>query len=781
MPRIVTASARWWGRELLGVLLLAAAQGCSVPISQGRARVVNLNLHGVHAVGEDEVRAGIATQETSQWPAQRPRFLRWWRWWWVAPSYLDQASANRDRLRIHRLYESRGYYDVQVDGPEVTTLDGRAREPSARTTAEVSVAFRVREGEPVRVADVRLRGCDDPRFSAGWCAELRREIQLRRGLVLNESTLAEDRNRIRDRLVADGWATPLVTQRAMVDPPLHRAWIEYAIDPGASSRSRFGRLRLLLAQGETSVEGDSLPNGLPTGPVRSAIGVQPGQPYSRSTLATAQQSLFDLGAFSSARIEEVPRADGTVDLNVRLATSRLWRVRLGGGFEADNTRNNLHLLAGYEHRNAFGGFRRLRFELRPQLYFPSIFAPDEWDSFSVTLGIGAAVSFEQPELLRHTTGSARVQFDLAPDPINPFVAIRRSTRVSLSLQRRFTSFLTGAVSLRFVDLGFSANDLTGGDLARLERDPIFRQQFFDQRWVDLEVNLNWDRRDDRSRPSRGHLLSASLSGSVRGPFSDYSFLRGQIEARGFFSVGRNFVFAIRGGAGLAVGETYEANGRWYWPVPPEQRFFLGGTQSHRGYPFNRVGPLATLPADGGNGAWQDDPTRVTAIGGTAMWQGSAELRWQPGAFGVVLFAEAGNVAGFDPAPYVSPAGAASGSCVANASTPVLDGAACSRPGTVAPPAPPPVDVGATLGLLVQRLNPVAGLGLRYMTPIGPIRLDVGVRLDDLDCTRAAREIAAQNAAAPSGRPFFYVTSAPRCDFFGFTAPAAIHLSIGEAY
>ncbi|MEZ4390874.1 MAG: hypothetical protein R3A48_07225 [Polyangiales bacterium] len=64
-----------------------------------------MNLHGVSAVGEDEIRAGIATQETSHGP-RSARGLQVVRWW-VAPSYLDSAAANRDRLRIRRLYETR--------------------------------------------------------------------------------------------------------------------------------------------------------------------------------------------------------------------------------------------------------------------------------------------------------------------------------------------------------------------------------------------------------------------------------------------------------------------------------------------------------------------------------------------------------------------------------------------------------------------------------------------------------------------------------------------------
>lgn len=748
------------------------AQGCAATISRDRRIVRDVEFHGVRRVDADDLRSGIATQETTQWPAQRPRLLRWWRWWWVAPSYLDPAAVTRDRLRIQRFYEARGYYDAQVDPPTIVDLEDR----------RVRVAFTVREGDPVRVADVRLRGCGAGALSPSLCASIEEELSLRTGMPLDEARLAQDRDRVRERMRADGWATPLITQRAMVDPAQRRAWIEYALDPGASRRSRFGRTRLLSAQGSERYDGETLPNGLPVGPIRSALGVREGDGYSRAALATAQQSLFDLGAFSIARIEEVPRADGTVDLDVRLSTSRLWRLRLGGGFEADTTRNNLHLLAGYEHRNLLGGFRRLRIEARPQAFFPSIFAPSEWETFYVTPGVSLAVSVDQPELLRHTSGVVRTQFEYGPDPVNPQVAFRRTTRVELALEHRFSPTLTGSIAARFVDLGFAPNDLTQGDASVLERDPIFRQQFFDQRWIDLEQTLTWDRRDDRARPRRGHYLTASLAESVRSPVSDYTFVRGQVEARGYVPLSRGLVLALRGTVGLAVGETHLDNGRWYWPVPPEQRFFLGGTQSLRGYPFNRVGPLTTLPARASESSpWSDNPARYVAIGGTAMWQGSVELRWQPNAFGMVLFAEAGNVAGFDPTPYVSPQGATSNNCTSSQGSAILDGAACAAAGVQAPPAPPPVDVGATMSLLVQRAHPVAGVGLRYMTPIGPVRLDVGFRLDDLSCTRAAREVTAQNAAAPSGRPFYYVTTAPRCDFFGFVAPAVLHLSIGEAY
>jgi translocation and assembly module TamA len=101
-------------------------------------------------------------------------------------------------------------------------------------------------------------------------------------------------------------------------------------------------------------------------------------------------------------------------------------------------------------------------------------------------------------------------------------------------------------------------------------------------------------------------------------------------------------------------------------IPANQRFYAGGGGSVRGYAFQGIGPR-----DAAN-----NPT-----GGLSLFEASAELRGQvTEKFGVVAFLDAGSV------------------------------------GTKAFP-----DFGDL------RLG--AGLGVRYLTPFGPLRLDVGVPLD----------------------------------------------------
>jgi translocation and assembly module TamA len=118
------------------------------------------------------------------------------------------------------------------------------------------------------------------------------------------------------------------------------------------------------------------------------------------------------------------------------------------------------------------------------------------------------------------------------------------------------------------------------------------------------------------------------------------------------------VLALRALAGLAAGASQ-------FSLPPDQRFYAGGSGTIRGYRYQSVGPLF----------YNGNPK-----GGTAINAGSVEFRQRFGTnFGTAVFLDAGNVS--------------------------------------------------------QNLNPFngqlktgAGAGLRYYTPIGPIRLDVAVPL-----------------------------------------------------
>ena len=136
---------------------------------------------------------------------------------------------------------------------------------------------------------------------------------------------------------------------------------------------------------------------------------------------------------------------------------------------------------------------------------------------------------------------------------------------------------------------------------------------------------------------------------------------------GFNKTPGRSVLALRALAGLAAGASQ-------FSLPPDQRFYAGGSGTIRGYRYQSVGPL--FP----NG---------NPVGGTAINAGSVEYRQRFGTnFGTAVFLDAGNVS-------------------------------------------------KNLNPLNGQLKSGAGVGLRYYTPIGPIRLDVAVPLQ----RRSGREEA----------------------------------------
>ena len=172
--------------------------------------------------------------------------------------------------------------------------------------------------------------------------------------------------------------------------------------------------------------------------------------------------------------------------------------------------------------------------------------------------------------------------------------------------------------------------------------------------------------DDRIFTTRGYRLFGSLQGASASALSDSSFLQAQIEGKAIRTIGERNRLIGRAQVGYTQTDEFRE-------LPPRFRFFAGGDRSVRGYAYQGLGEL-------------DEEGHV--IGGEALLSGSLEYEYRlPDIrlfkftlekFGLAAFYDAGN--------------------------------ACRD--------------------FACELEQGAGVGIRWLSPIGPIRADVAFALTE---------------------------------------------------
>ena len=190
-------------------------------------------------------------------------------------------------------------------------------------------------------------------------------------------------------------------------------------------------------------------------------------------------------------------------------------------------------------------------------------------------------------------------------------------------------------------------------------------------------NLVQDRRDDPSDPHKGiyNTVDAGVAGHFLG--SQRNFARFLARNATYHRIGKNVILARSTEFGDIYAFRYSGNILDEIPLP--ERFFAGGATSNRGFPDYQAGPR--------------DPTTGFPLGGTALFFNQTEVRFPliGDNIGGVLFHDAGN-------SYSS--------------------------------------LGSMSFRVTQRNDQdfdymvhAVGFGLRYRTPIGPVRLDLAYSIN----------------------------------------------------
>jgi len=532
------------------------------------------------------------------------------------------AVVSRARLDIPRLtaaLESFGYYNAHLS---ITIADRGLEDPGlvdtlahAPASPPVIVRVNVQPGRQFHLRDVRLDGPVPDTVRSSFT--LRPGDPAIAGVVLSAGAA------LLSALREQGYAFARVSPPDVTEVPADRALdVVYRVEPGP-------RVNI----GPITIAGLRL---LHEAYVRRRLLLHQGQLYQPSAIEAARQDLASTGVFSDVVVRAAPRLDaaGTLPLTIDLTERALHAVTFSAAYSTD-----LGGSAGvtWSRRDLFGNAEQLNLSA-------SLTGLGGTD----TTGLGYAVTAQllKPDFLRR---DQQLEFDLG--------ALKQDLEAYDQTAETAGTTLTRKLSPRWtVSVGLT------GEQERIVQQGVTR----DYTLVALPLTGKFDSTglsnplDDATHGMRATLGAAPTESLGN---TDSTFVVLQASASTYFDLAAlgagkpgNSVLALR----ALVGS---AQGAGQFDLPPDQRFYGGGSSTVRGFRYQSVGPL-----------FSDNSPE----GGAAIDAATIEFRqrvWR--SIGAAIFIDAAQV---------------------NASSAPFEGT----------------------------LREGVGAGLRYYTAIGPLRVDFAV-------------------------------------------------------
>ncbi|HEY0802682.1 MAG TPA: BamA/TamA family outer membrane protein [Steroidobacteraceae bacterium] len=549
------------------------------------------------------------------------------------------ARARSDVDRLKTVLESFGYYQavvtVAIDGKPISDpgLGDVLTALPKGSTAHVAVKFTL--GTLYQLRRIDIDGDLPDSVNAP------ETLGLAGGQPAVAAAVLAGGARLLTALQEQGYAF------AQVDPPIA---VEAADAPAldlsfhviAGSKVNIGEIRI---EGLKRVH-ESL--------LRRRLLMHTGDPYKSSTIERARRDLLALNAFNQVSVQIGSKADdsGGVPITFQVRERLRHAITVNPAYSSD--------LGGsggvtWTDRNVFGNAEQLTFAAS---------VINLGGSDTTGSGYDTSVKYLLPEFLHRDQS---LQFAISAIKQQLIAYDQTAKTASVTLSRKLSSIWT-------VSMGLSTTLEQILQVVNAKETPAGSGKFvpdppttFNYSLLALPFTVAYDSTNlptPLEDPSHGFRGSLSLTPTLAIGHPNATFLITQFKIAAYFdlnnllplSPGRS-VLAARALAGLAQGAGELS-------LPPDQRFYAGGTSTVRGYGYQLVGPMF--------------PHTGIPSGGTAITAAGLEFRQRFGTnWGAAAFVDAGQVS------------------------------------ASLKPLPSDVRVGT-------------GAGARYYTPIGPIRFDIAL-------------------------------------------------------
>ncbi|HTQ59690.1 MAG TPA: POTRA domain-containing protein [Candidatus Solibacter sp.] len=617
-----------------------------------------------------------------------------------------------DAESMQSLYQANGFLDAKVDGQILDNYKGKE--------GEIFVKYAIEEGEQTRVASLKIEG-----VHAFKEEELLGVVGSTSGQPYSDFNVATDRDNILALYFNEGFpdanfsstAERVATENAAPGTPgANPATAENtkSAKPEAKQAAPVNLVYHITEGPQTLVKRILLTGYARTRPgvIRREIRVKAGAPLREGDVVESQRRLYNLGIFNRVTIEpqNPSGSDPEKDIVVLVEEAKRYTMAYGGGFEVQRLASTTNPTGGQVQAAPRGIFELTKNNLTGRADSLSLKLRGSTIEDRALLGYSIPYTFGSSHLSTQATAYTEKTQD-----INTFTEMRYEG--SIQLTNQVSPFTT--VLYRYAFRKVLVSNLNSHIAP--EEIPLFEQPT-----LVSEFGVTWlrDARDNPADATKGSFNSADFNIASTGIGSSSSFMRFFFQNSTYHPIKRRFSFArsIR----IGILEPFANTQSLTFPEPtatqctatatpgptPEiiplpERFFGGGGTSLRGFALNQAGPR--------------DPCTGFPVGGQAMLVLNQEFRfpmrlpWLGTQLGGALFYDGGNVySRLDRVTFR-----------AYSPKPVF---------ALQDPTQPPSATNPTLCIsnCTNELNYFAhtiGFGIRYATPVGPIRIDFGYQIN----------------------------------------------------
>jgi outer membrane protein insertion porin family len=633
---------------------------------------------------------------------------------------FSRRLIEADAESMHGLYDANGFLNAKVDGQILDNYKGKK--------GDIYVRFAIQEEEQTRVASLAIEG-----IHAFKEEELLGVVGSTPGQPYSDFNVTTDRDNILALYFNEGFPEASFTSTAEPVTPEKSEGGRAAPNSGAAENEKSPKK-------EEEKEKSSKPGVVQAAPVRLVyhltegpqtrvrrillsgysrtrtrviqreIRVKPGAPLREGDVVESQRRLYNLGIFNRVTIEpqNPDGSDPDKDIVVLVEEAKRYTMAYGGGFEVQRLASTTNPAGGELQAALRGIFELTKVNLTGRADSLSLKVRGSTIEDRALLGYSIPNTFGSPHFSTQATAYTEKTQD-----INTFTEMRYE--VSGQLTDQVTPFTTLLYRYAFRKVLVSNLNIAS------EEVPLFEQPT-----LVSEFGVTWlrDARDNPADASKGSFNSADFNIASTSIGSSASFLRFFFQNSTYHPIKRRFSFArsIR----IGILEPFANTQSLTFPPPtanectgtrtpgptPEiiplpERFFAGGGTSLRGFALNQAGPR--------------DPCTGFPVGGQTLLAFNQEFRFPMRlpyigtSLGGAFFYDGGNVySRLDRITFR-----------AYSPKPVFALQDPSQPASATNPTVCVYNCTNELNYFAHTI----GFGIRYATPVGPIRIDLGYQIN----------------------------------------------------